>query len=143
MSVRFDSYQTGDGFARLVDNIQSIGGARRLDLALNKAEEILRQGDPSAVKKVIVLTAGRQDQAARPLREAVQPLRDLKARIFVVAVGVEPSTRELRPLVDELEDVFRVPSPEALMDDSKRMGQAVEEGEHACMFEFVIIIHKV
>lgn len=129
VSIPFDGYQTYDEFSGAVDKMRGVGGPRRLDLALDKASETLKKGEPSAPKIVILLITGMQAQGVKSLSEAVQPLHDLKAKTYVVAIGGEPSTRDLRPLVNQLKDIFRVPTPTELTNDVDRVGATVEEGE--------------
>ena len=129
VSIPFDGYQTFDEFSGAVDKMRGVGGPRRLDLALDKASETLKKGESSAPKIVILLITGMQAQGVKSLSEAVQPLHDLKAKTYVVAIGGEPSTRDLRPLVNQLKDIFRVPTPTELTNDVDRVGATVEEGE--------------
>lgn len=110
-SVKFDDYTTLQGFKSGIDRIVPARGSRRIDQALDEAAVILRGIDPSSTKILVLLTTGRQAQESdvTPLDVAIQPIRDMGSYMYVVAVGNEPSTRELRPLVTKLGDIFRVP----------------------------------
>lgn len=85
-------------------------GSRRIDRALDEAAGIFKQTDPSSSKILVLLTSGRQapESDVTPFDVAIQPLKDMGTRTYVIAIGNEPSTRELLPLVAKLEDVFRV-----------------------------------
>ena len=109
--VKFDDYSTLQGFKSGIDKMSPIQGNRRIDRALDKAADILRRTDPSSSKLLVLLTTGRQAQESdiTPLDVSIQPLKDMGAFMYVVAIGSQPSTRELRPLVVKLEDIFRVP----------------------------------
>ena len=83
---------------------------RRMDRALEHAPRLISTLDKDTRKIVILLTAGRQAQGAKPLGEAIKPLRQLGAQTFVVAIGRGPDARKLAPLVDRTNDLFQVPS---------------------------------
>lgn len=110
-NVKFDDYSSLQGFSSGVDRMTPVQGSRRIDRALDKAADILRRIDPSSSKIIVLLTTGRQAQESdiTPLDVSIQPMKDMSAFMYVVAIGSQPSTRELRPLVVKLEDIFRVP----------------------------------
>lgn len=91
-------------------SICSYLGSRRIDRALDEAAGIFKQTDPYSSKILVLLTSGRQAQESdvTPFDVAIQPLRDMGTDTYVIAIGSEPSTRELRPLVSKAEDLFRV-----------------------------------
>lgn len=110
-SVKFDDYSSLQGFANGIDRMTPRQGSRRIDRALGEAADILRRTDPSSSKIVVLLTTGRQAQESdvTPLDVSIQPIKDMGTSMYVVAIGIRPSTKELRPLVVKLEDIFRVP----------------------------------
>ena len=85
-------------------------GRRRIDRALDEAAGIFKQTDPSSSKILVLLTTGRQapESDVTPFDVAIQPIKDMGTNTYVIAIGNEPSTRELRPLVSKAEDLFRV-----------------------------------
>lgn len=96
-----------------VDKAVYVGGSRRIDRALTLAVgELQREGRQSVPKLVVLLTAGRQFPAsdAVSLERASKPLRDMGAKTYVVALGSQPSTQELTPVVGRPEDIFAVRS---------------------------------
>lgn len=110
-SIKFDDYATLQGFETGIDKMTPTQGSRRIDSAIIEAADILRSTDPSSSKILVLLTTGRQAQESDVTRldAAIQPIIDMGSHMYVVAVGNEPSTRELLPLVTKLEDIFRVP----------------------------------
>lgn len=58
----------------------------------------------------MLLTTGRQAQGldVKPLSEVIKPIQDMGTRTYVIAIGSEPNTRELKSLVGKTQDIFRV-----------------------------------
>lgn len=85
-------------------------GTRRIDRALDEAASIFNSTDPYSSKILFLLTTGRQAQESdiTPFDVAIQPLIDMGTHTYVIAVGSAPSVRELRPLVDNPEDLFQL-----------------------------------
>lgn len=85
-------------------------GTRRIDRALDKAASIFNSTDPYSSKILFLLTTGRQTRESdvTPFDVGIQPLIDMGTHTYVIAVGSAPSVRELRPLVDNPEDLFQV-----------------------------------
>lgn len=44
----------------------------------------------------------------KPLSEVIKPIQDMGTRTYVIAIGSEPNTRELKSLVGKTQDIFRV-----------------------------------
>jgi len=44
----------------------------------------------------------------KPLSEVIEPIEDMGTRTYVIAIGSEPNTRELKSLVGKTQDIFRV-----------------------------------
>lgn len=109
--ITFDDYTNIRGFKSGIDGFIPVRGSRRIDQALGEAAVILRGIDQSSKKILVLLTAGQQakESDVTPLDVAIRPIRDMKSHMYVVALGNDPSTPELRPLVTKLEDMFRVP----------------------------------
>ena len=88
------------------------------------------QINSSSPKIAVLLATGRQAQEPDTvsLGVAVQPLKDMDTKIYVIAVSSEPSTLELKPLVSKLHDVFRVPSYDDLKSEEPRVAYHIIKG---------------
>lgn len=114
--AKYDSYKTTQELKRLIDGAQAVGGARRIDRALDAASTMISESRKDAPKIVVLLTAGQHTRVggSKQLGVAAKPLRDKGARIFVVAIGRGPVKNELRPIVKEEKDILTFPSYEVL-----------------------------
>ena len=113
VSFTLDRYTDLRDFDDKVDKAIYVGGSRRIDRALTMAvRELQSEGRQDVPKLVVLLTAGRQSPAqdAVPLGQASKPLRDMGAKTYVIALGSQPSTQELRPVVERPEDILTVRS---------------------------------
>ena len=125
--TRFNTHKTLEEFKSVVDRAPYLRGTRRIDKALEYAAHALGDSRPDVPKIVVLLTSGTQSTAvgAKFLDVASKPLRALGAKTFIVAIGREPDIWELRPVVEELNDIFRVPSFLALPSRSNSFAQRV------------------
>lgn len=114
VETKFDEYRTASEFEQIVEDALYMGGARRMDRALESTAQLLSLARPQAKKIVIFLTAGRQGVGAKSLESAVRPVHDRGAKVFVVAFGEEPDIRKLTSLVNQPDDIFRVSSFDGL-----------------------------
>jgi hypothetical protein len=119
--VELGKYQTMRDFEFKVDSARLLRGLRRMDKALESAANTLKKSRPGVPRLVVLLTAGRQIPDAKSLDKAVQPLRDLGAQTFVVAIGSQPDTQELKKAVEKPIDLFRLAGYEELPGDAKRI----------------------
>ena len=128
-SVKFDEYSSLKGLKGGIERMTLAQGSRRIDRALDEAADLLRPIDPLSSKILVLLTTGRQAQESdvTPLDVSIQPIKDMGSEMYVVAVGNEPSTQELRPLVTKLEDMFRVPFI-AMEYDVWRIAKHIRDG---------------
>lgn len=115
--ARFDGYNSVADFERLVDRAPYLGGYRRLDKALEDTARIFsvsRQGTP---RVLVLLTSGRQSQVpgAKTLDVASKYIKDLGVKRFVVATGHQIDQRELRLIVDRVEDIFFIQNVDSLV----------------------------
>lgn len=129
VSAKFDEYSSLKGFKGGIERMTPAQGSRRIDRALDKAADLLRPTDPLSSRILVLLTTGRQAQESdvTPLDVSIQPIKDMGSEMYVVAVGNEPSTQELRPLVTKLEDMFRVPFI-AMEHDVWRIAKHIRDG---------------
>lgn len=119
--VELGKYQTLADFEFKVDSARLLRGVRRMDKALESAANTLKKSRPGVPRLVVLLTAGRQIPGSNTLDSAVQPLRNLGAQTFVVAIGNQPDTRELGKAVERPGDLFRVAGYEELPGDANRI----------------------
>ena len=113
-------------FNSRVDSASPLSTPRRMDRALKHAADVFRTSGRSGRKIVVLLTAGRQQQSAKPLDEAVTSLRKLGAQTFVVAIGNEPDSRAILLAVDRPNDVFRS-SSEELHSKSRQIAKDIRD----------------
>ena len=112
-------------FNSRVDSAPLLNKPRRMDKALRQAAQLLSSS--KGRKIVVLLTAGRQAQGAKPLNEAIEPLRKIDAQTFVVAIGRDADVRELSPVVDRSKDIFQVSSPDTLPSRSAAIAKEIRE----------------
>lgn len=108
--IKFNTFNNLLDLVLAIENIQYLGGSRRMDAALKEANKIKETARSDVPTYVILLTAGRQASTpfSTPLDRATQPLLDSSARVFVVGIGSRPSGQELRSMAEHDRDVFRV-----------------------------------
>lgn len=108
--IKFNTFDDLLDLVQGIENIQFLGGSRRMDAALKEANKMRETARPGVPTYVILLTAGRQTSTpfSTPLDRAAQPLLDSSARVFVVGIGSRPDGKELRSMAEHDRDVFRV-----------------------------------
>lgn len=92
-----------------VDRAPSIRGARRIDLALQKAAQLLTFARRSVPKLLVLLTAGNQQSGPQSPDYATSLIQARGGRSFVVMAGREPDEKEFNKIVEKPADTFRVP----------------------------------
>lgn len=143
ISVKFDEYSSLKGLKGGIERMTLAQGSRRIDRALDEAADLLRPIDPLSSKILVLLTTGRQAQESdvTPLDVSIQPIKDMGSEMYVVAVGSEPSTQELRPLVRKLEDMFRVPFI-AMEYDVWRIAKHIRDGMYVKLHSLLKLKNK-
>ena len=124
--AKFTAYQTAKDFNEILSKSTFLGGPRRIDQALEAAETLMSEARVNVPRVVILITAGKQADA-KPLDSGAKSLKDIKVRTFVVAIGREPDLKELKPVVDEAEDIFAVPSFDYLRPEVQPIAKHVSE----------------
>ena len=98
-----------DVFLSNLNRAPYVGGQRRMDLAIEKAAEILEGSRFLVPKVVVLLTAGKNSFDGRKLlANASQGLQDLGVTAYVVAIGRNADIKELGSIVDDERDIFNV-----------------------------------
>ena len=80
---------------KLVKNVLPSGGkTANIDKALLKVGDMfkVRNGGRAGVPKVVVLITASKSSGEEPLKEAVEPLREVGVQLFVITVGNETDT---------------------------------------------------
>ena len=115
--VRFGSYSSLPELYSAVDSSVYQGGARRMDRVLEAASAMLSSRKPDSRKTVVLLTGGRNSQEAGPnsLGRSVQRLREMGAKVIVMAVGSLYDVQELLPIVRQQQDIHPVPGANDLV----------------------------
>ena len=109
--VRPSDYTSLEDFLSVVRRARVVGGDRRLAVGLTTTASLLSRQGRDGAKVVIVLSGGKNsNQTDKALGNALKLLRTHQARVYVVGVGPNLSSNQLRRLVLSAEDVFSLPS---------------------------------
>lgn len=122
---RLGGYSSLVDFERKVDSAISLSGPRRIDSALQAARQVLNEARPNHPKIAVLVTAGRQDPNGPRLNAAAEPLRRSGVKTFVVAIGSTPDSRELQPVVEKQEDIFRISSFDQLSPETRSVVEKI------------------
>lgn len=135
---RLITYRSLNGFDRDIDALQILSGTRRMDVALTTAKNILRLEKSPGRNIVILMTAGRQALGYRgtPLTDSGKEARNIGAEIYVVAIGSDPSVKELRPLVADSRDIYQVGSFDYLKREAQPIGKDIDNSKCRCILSF-------
>lgn len=96
-------------FEDSLDRARYVGGARRIDLALQKAAQLLTFARLSVPKLLVLLTAGNQQSGPQSPDYATSLIQARGGRSFVVMVGRGPDENKFNKIVEKPTDTFRVP----------------------------------
>lgn len=111
-------------FKERVNRTDLLQTPRKMDLALRRATQIIAEtGRDEARKIVILMIAGKQAYQMKSFKDAVKPLQELGAQIFVVAIGPNTASRNFN--IDELKNIIRVPVSSRLKDRSKAIANQI------------------
>ena len=108
LEIRFNAYYNSTIFDKAVDDLPYLDSVRRMDSGLLEGAVAMEDARTNVRRVVVLLTAGRQSQSSNLLSQAVKPLEELGANIYVVAIGSQPNDQELRLVVKEPGDVLKV-----------------------------------
>ena len=108
LEIRLNAYYNSTIFDKAVDDLPYLGSVRRMDLGLREGAVAMKDARPNVRRVVVLLTTGRQSQSSNLLPQAVKPLLELSANIYVVAIGSRPNNQELRLVVKEPGNVLKV-----------------------------------
>lgn len=117
--IRFNDSRSLRDFSDRVDLAQAVGGLRRMDVALKEATNVLAEKRRGVPHVVVLVTTGEQSSSIDgiPLDDALEPLENLGAHTFVVAIGHDPDTST---------NVLPVPSFNALPSRAYDMARQIK-----------------
>lgn len=103
-------YRDQFDYARQIDNAPMVGGLRSMDTALDQALNAFKQSRKDVPRIVVLMTTGREqdNNGKSPLDKKAALLKAANARIYVIAFGKEPESRELSVIVERSEDLVRI-----------------------------------
>ncbi|XP_068690493.1 collagen alpha-3(VI) chain-like [Montipora foliosa] len=107
--TNFNSHKTLREFGSALDRAPYLNRIRRIDKALEFGADLLRRARRDIPKVAILITSGARD-SSNSLDVASNPLKAVGAKSFIVAIGNAPDIRELRLVVANNDDIFRVSS---------------------------------
>lgn len=109
IKARFDSYRSTKDIQRAVDQLPHVKLTTRIDLALNKANEVFDQSRAGVPKVAIVLTDGEMNDGGSvpDLKDAAKRLRERGVRVLVVGIGQNVSEVQLRYMTVSDDDIFK------------------------------------
>lgn len=110
-----------------VEGAPFVGGARRMDRALEAAASELSSSKDLSRAVVVLLTVGKQEQelGAKSLDVASKVIHDLGATLYIVSVGEQTNLNELLPAVDKASDVIPVPDSSDLPEKANNITQLI------------------
>ncbi|XP_048579524.1 collagen alpha-3(VI) chain isoform X2 [Nematostella vectensis] len=122
-------YSTREELSLMLDNAPKVGGARRIDLALMAATEVLKTARSNYPRIAVLLVSGphRPAPGSRTLDEALQPLRVLGTLLFVVSIGASPDRTQLLNVVSSPVNILQVASFDRLKSKVTDFGQLVKQ----------------
>lgn len=125
----FNGYVDIQDFDRRIDGAPRAGGRRRIDLALEAASKELRLSNPLSQKIVVLMTSGQHspEKDSKAIKDAAEPLHSQGALTFVIAIGQEPSSYQLRPIVHFPEDILLVKNYDQLLQSSIQTARNILE----------------
>lgn len=130
---------TSSDFNQRVDRASVLRTPRRMDRALEQASRMLSQRGRRGRKIVVLLTAGSQSRDAPSLDEAIKPLKQLGAQVFVVGIGQQIGTRQIRLAVDRPQDIFKVLSHTNLPSKSQPIAVKIRSKTGICLTYLFLI----
>lgn len=93
----------------MLTHLLILSGSRRIDKALDFASRLMPGTRRLLPKIVVLLTAGRQ-QLGYPFDIEAEKLQNQGAQTYILSIGDKPNVNELRPIVKDDNDVFKVAS---------------------------------
>lgn len=119
--IKMGRYTSRRDFEYKLDLSRRIGGYRRVDKALQAAANVIVNSRSGVPRLVVLITAGEQSSEASSLDKAVQPLRKLGTKLFVIAVGSIANRKAYQQLASAKEGFFMLPGFDRIIGDTNRI----------------------
>ena len=138
--LSLDEFTNTHSFERAVDQASFISGSQRMDLALEAAAGVMKKGSRNVPKILVLVTAGPQSSVGDPkiLNDAMESLRSLGTRTYVVTIGNQPNKPMLIDLVEDSKDIFETPSFVELEPQTAAIAKTIAEKSSKIIFEFIV-----
>ena len=107
---RFLDYLLGQSFEDIVDSVALTGGRRNIQEALQQTQRMLTSARPDVPRVVFLITYGQQarELGSQRLREMAKSVRDMRAVLYIIGVGVDDNDPQLLPIVEKRSDFFEI-----------------------------------
>lgn len=112
----FFDYLVGKSFEDIVDSVTLTGGKRNIQEALQSTQRLLTSARPDVPRVVFLITYGQQarELGSQRLREMAKSVREMRAVLYIIGVGVDDNDPQLQPVVERQSDFFEIPSSDDL-----------------------------
>ena len=129
--IGFSGFTTIPDFSIKINDAPLLGGQRRIDKALASAATIFTQTSRSAIRILVLMTAGNYDA---DLSSAMQRLASLGVHVYVVGIGSKFNSTLYGLVASSRDSVFAAPSFGGLggiqQDLARRIRLGSTAGEH-------------
>ena len=108
----FFDYRMGKNFEDIVDSVTLTGGRRNIQEALQRTQSLLTSARPDVPRVVFLITYGQQarELGSQRLREIAKSVKDMRAVLYIIGVGVDENDPQLQQVVERRSDFFEIPS---------------------------------
>lgn len=109
-----------------------------MDRAIDTATQLMLRARSGVPKILVLLTGGKDGVTAQPLGVAVQQLKDLGIRSYVIAFGAKPDLEHLRPVVDKSENLLFYPVSKNLRPKGPETARHVAYSKYKTKYAFTV-----
>ena len=108
----FFDHLMGKSFEDIVDSVTLTGGRRNIQEALQRTQRLLTSARREVPRVVFLITYGQQTRelGSQRLPEMAQSVRDMRADLYIIGVGVDDKDPQLQPVVERPGDFFEISS---------------------------------
>lgn len=106
ININFDSYNNLDDFQRHVDSSPLIDGTRNIEQTMETVAQLVKRARSETPKIVVLLINGRQLPESNTFRNFTKVLRDLGAKMFVIATSSSRNYHNLENVLENPNDVM-------------------------------------
>ena len=132
--IGFSDYSSTADFSHKINNARLLGGARRIDQALNYATKMFQDTGREGLRIVILLTAGNyySGRGANSISSVVTRLRSIDAHLYVIGIGSQFTPSVFTQMVRRPRDIFQVPSFNDLAPWQSRIARKLRLASNTC-----------